>query len=136
MSGTTADIRPPGGTDAFVADCRARIGIDVLSHTWNAVVVFALRDGPRRPGELRTAIGGISAKVLTQTLRRLEGYGLVEHRRYAQAPPRVEYRLTAVGRGLLVPLKALGEWSWEYGDAVLAAQERADATARGRDGQP
>ncbi|MET9295530.1 helix-turn-helix domain-containing protein [Streptomyces sp. NPDC003077] len=126
-----ATVRVPRSTDLFLADCRARIGIEVLAHAWNGVVVFGLRDGPRRPSELRAAIGGISGKVLTQTLRRLEEYGLVERRRFAQAPPRVEYGLTDVGRGLLGPLEALGAWSWEYGDAVLAAQERAAARAAG-----
>jgi len=128
MSDTPAAV--PAHTGPFLADCRARVGIDVLAHAWNGIVIFALNDGPRRPAALRKAIGGISPKVLNQTLRRLEGYGLVEHRRYAEAPPRVEYRLTASGRSLLGPLTALGAWSWEHGDSVLAAQERAERRAR------
>lgn len=70
-------------TDAFLADCRARLAFDLLSHTWNAVVLWALRDGPRRPVELRPQIGGISSKVLTQTLRRLQSHGLVERQSYS-----------------------------------------------------
>ncbi|MET8013352.1 helix-turn-helix domain-containing protein [Streptomyces sp. NPDC005271] len=119
--------------EGFIADCRARIGFDLLTRTWTAVVVFGLRDGPRRPGELRAAIGGISAKVLNDTLRRLEDDGLVERHRYAEAPPRVEYGLTPLGLTLLGPIEALGAWALEYGDAVVEAQERAERQ-RERDG--
>ncbi|MFJ8297974.1 winged helix-turn-helix transcriptional regulator [Streptomyces sp. NPDC094447] len=111
-------------TDAFLADCRARLAFDLLSHTWNAVLIWCLRDGPRRPGELRERIGGISPKVLTETLRRLEFNGLVTRIAYAEAPPRVEYELTALGRTLLAPIEAFGAWAFEYGDEVMAAQER------------
>ncbi|WP_308296005.1 helix-turn-helix domain-containing protein [Streptomyces sp. ISL-96] len=108
--------------NGLLADCRARLGFDLLANTWNAVVIYALGEGPRRPGELRAEIGGISAKVLNQTLRRLEGYALVERRAYAEAPPRVEYGLTELGAGLLEPIRALGKWSAEHGDEFAAAQ--------------
>jgi DNA-binding HxlR family transcriptional regulator len=112
-------------TDAFLADCRARLAFDLLSNTWNAVVLWALRDGPRRPVELRERIGGISSKVLTETLRRLQSNGLVDRREHPDAPSRVEYRLTALGRTLLAPIEAVGAWAFEHGDAVMAAQEAA-----------
>ncbi|MEU8528743.1 helix-turn-helix domain-containing protein [Streptomyces sp. NPDC048629] len=109
-------------TDRLLADCRARLGFDLLANTWNPVLLYALAEGPRRPGELRAEIGGISAKVLTETLRRLTGYGLVERRAYDGSPPRVEYALTALGRTLLGPIEALGRWSAEHGDAFVTAQ--------------
>lgn len=108
----------------FLADCRARLAFDLLANTWNAVVLWALRDGPRRPGELRGQIGGISQKVLTQTLRRLEFNGLVARRAFGGSPPRVEYELTALGRTLLAPIDAFGAWAFEHGDEVMAAQDR------------
>ncbi|MFD5554521.1 winged helix-turn-helix transcriptional regulator [Streptomyces sp. NPDC127068] len=114
-------------TDAFLADCRARLAFDLLSHTWNAVVLWALRDGPRRPVELREHIGGISSKVLTETLRRLQFNGLVTRHALPGAPPRVEYRLTDLGRTLLAPIDAFGAWAFEHGDEVMAAQEAAEA---------
>ncbi|MET8826977.1 helix-turn-helix domain-containing protein [Streptomyces sp. NPDC004610] len=110
-------------SDAPLADCRARLAFDLLANTWNAVVLWALRDGPRRPVELRARIGGISPKVLTETLRRLEFNGLVTRHALGGAPPRVEYRLTDLGRTLLAPIGAVGEWAFEHGDAVMAAQE-------------
>lgn len=110
----------------LLADCRARLAFDLLANTWNAVVLWSLRHGPRRPRELRELIGGISPKILTQTLRRLEYNGLVTRESYAESPPRVEYELTALGRTLLGPIEAFGAWAYEHGDAVMAAQERAD----------
>ncbi|WP_067975025.1 winged helix-turn-helix transcriptional regulator [Nocardiopsis trehalosi] len=118
--------RGPHTGDAFIADCPARLAFDLFAHTWTSVVVYALRDGPRRPAELRAVIGGISAKALTETLHRLEDSGLVLRRAYAEAPPRVDYELTAAGRSLLDPILALGAWTDEYGDDVLRARDRAE----------
>ncbi|WP_404829367.1 winged helix-turn-helix transcriptional regulator [Streptomyces albicerus] len=121
----TSDVRTKQCTEpSFLADCRARLAFDLLANTWNAVVVWALRHGPRRPGELREQIGGISQKVLTETLRRLEFNGLVARHAYAGSPPRVEYELTALGRTLLDPIEAFGAWAFEHGDEVMDAQER------------
>lgn len=108
--------------DRVLADCQARLGFDLLANTWNAVVVYALADGPRRPHELRAEIGGISGKVLTETLRRLQGHALVERRADPRSPRRVEYALTELGATLLEPITALGRWSAEYGPAYAAAQ--------------
>ncbi|MFI9104661.1 winged helix-turn-helix transcriptional regulator [Streptomyces fildesensis] len=114
------------GDGEFLADCRARVGFDLLTHQWNSVVVFTLAEGPLRPGRLRAAIGGISAKVLNETLRRLEYNGLVERRAYAEAPPRVEYGLTDLGDSFLDAIRAVGAWSAEHGPRVLEAQNRAE----------
>ncbi|TMR07091.1 helix-turn-helix transcriptional regulator [Actinomadura soli] len=109
----------------YAADCQTRLGLDLLSGTWTGVVLWTLRNGPLRPRELQDRIGGISHKVLNGTLRRLEQNGLVTRRRYAEAPPRVEYGLTEPGRGMLEPLVALSRWTEQYADEVLTAQERA-----------
>jgi DNA-binding HxlR family transcriptional regulator len=108
----------------LVADCRLRAATDLFAHTWDPVALMALRTGPRRRRELRTAIGGISDKVLTETLHRLLANGLVNRRAYAEAPPRVEYRLTNLGESVVDgPMKALGRWTLEHGDELLNAQE-------------
>lgn len=104
----------------FESDCPARMGVDIFGNSWLPVVVYMLRDGPMRPSDLRAAIGGISQKMLTQTLRRMEQMTLIERRRYAEAPPRVEYELTEAGRDLLVPIYALGDWVDKHGHAVGA----------------
>ncbi|MDT9701452.1 helix-turn-helix domain-containing protein [Streptomyces sp. P17] len=109
----------------LLADCRARLAFDLLANTWNAVVIWALREGPERPGRLRERIGGISPKVLTETLRRLEFNGLVDRRAHPGSPPHVDYGLTDLGRTLLPAIEAFGAWAFEHGDKVMAAQERA-----------
>jgi DNA-binding HxlR family transcriptional regulator len=103
--------------EGMLADCQARLGLDLLSNTWNGVVLWALRHSPRRHSELREQIGGISAKVLTETLRRLESNGLV-----ARTDGR--YELQPLGRSLLGPIELLGQWSFEHADQVMAAQSR------------
>ncbi|WP_432127779.1 winged helix-turn-helix transcriptional regulator [Streptomyces sp. bgisy082] len=113
-------------SDGYLADCRARLAFDLLANTWNSVVLWALRDGPSRHVELRGRIGGISSKVLTETLRRLKFNGLVERRVGAGTESRAAYALTPLGRTLLGPIGAFGEWAFEHGDEVMAAQERHD----------
>lgn len=121
---TMSSVQPPGfafdETSPFLADCPARAAVDLLGQTWNAVVVFALRNGPMQPSALQTQVGGISQKMLTQTLRRLEAAGLVRRRRYRAAPPRVEYELTEPGRDLLEPIYALGRWAHRHADRIAA----------------
>ncbi|WP_418959826.1 winged helix-turn-helix transcriptional regulator [Streptomyces tritici] len=117
-------------TDTFLADCRARLAFDLVSHTWDPVVIWVLREGPLRPAELRERIGGISSKVLTETLRRLQFNGLVDRRTRPDAPSRVDYRLTGLGRTLLAPIDAFGAWAFEHGDEVMAAQETARTADR------
>lgn len=105
----------------YESDCPARLAVDIFGNSWLTVIVYTLRDGPLRPVDLRRAIGGISQKMLTQTLRRMERMAMVERRRYSEAPPRVEYELTPVGRDLLTPIFALGEWADRHGDSVRTA---------------
>jgi DNA-binding HxlR family transcriptional regulator len=110
----------------LVADCRLRAATDLFAHTWDPVVLAALQAGPRRRRELRAAIGGISDKVMTETLHRLSANGLIDRRAHAEAPPRVEYGLTGLGQSLVDgPMRALGRWVDEHGDELLDAQERA-----------
>ncbi|MGW3967319.1 winged helix-turn-helix transcriptional regulator [Amycolatopsis sp. NPDC005003] len=106
----------------FLADCRTRLAFDLVANTWNPVVLWALRNGPRRHVDLRRTIGGISAKVLTETVRRLESDGLVERLDGS-------YALTPLGETLLEPIEGFGRWAAEHGDDVVAAQSRAARSA-------
>ncbi|WP_405151745.1 helix-turn-helix transcriptional regulator [Sphaerisporangium sp. NBC_01403] len=67
--------------------------------------------------------------MLTETPRRLEYNGLVSRQAFQEAPPRVEYQLTGLGRTPLGPIEAFGEWAHEHGDEVLDAQDRAEEAA-------
>jgi DNA-binding HxlR family transcriptional regulator len=120
-----ADFATPG--DLFLADCPARLTVDIVGDKWAVVTLYALSRGPRRHGEIVTLIGGISKKVLTQTLRHLERHGLVERRAFASVPPRVDYALTDLGRSLMEPIAALTRWAEEHGAAVVDALEQADS---------
>ncbi|MFI1912278.1 winged helix-turn-helix transcriptional regulator [Nocardia sp. NPDC020380] len=105
----------------YEADCPAHLAVDLFGNRWLPVIVYTLREGPLRPVDLQRAIGGISQKMLTQTLRRMQRMGLLERRGYAEAPPRVEYELTRAGRDLLVPIDALGAWADRHGNTVRTA---------------
>ncbi|WFE29302.1 helix-turn-helix domain-containing protein [Solwaraspora sp. WMMD791] len=104
--------------DVFLADCPARTTLNLVADTWSVVVVFGLGRGPLRYGELHERIGGISKKMLTQTLRKLERGNLVTRRTLATAPAGVEYRLTDLGQSLLEPVSVLARWAEEHADEL------------------
>nr|WP_219943946.1 helix-turn-helix domain-containing protein [Iamia sp. SCSIO 61187] len=106
--------------EVFVADCRVRAATDLLRHRWDPVVLLGLRAGPQRRVALRSAIGGISDKALSESLGRLVSSGLLTREREVAAPPRVRYGLSPLGRTLVDgPLAALGEWAVEHAEELL-----------------
>ncbi|WP_446465413.1 winged helix-turn-helix transcriptional regulator [Streptomyces sp. BRA346] len=96
--------------DIYGLLCPGRAVFELLANKWTGLAITALEGGPRRFGELRRKLEGVSPKVLTQTLRRLEDNGLVVRTVYPEVPPRVEYELTNLGRGALEPLAHLRTW--------------------------
>ena len=109
------------------SDCRAIS--QVLSRVgdkWTVLVVSALGDGPKRFNELRKALGSISQRMLTLTLRGLERDGLVTRTVFPTIPPRVDYELTDLGRSLLKPVNGLSDWARENRIAMEAARARFD----------
>ena len=112
------------------ADCRAIS--DVLARVgdkWSVLVVTRLGSGPMHFNELRRAIGGISQRMLTLTLRGLERDGLVIRTVFPTIPPRVDYALTPLGRDLLQPVSALGEWATRNQAKIARAREKFDGAA-------
>jgi DNA-binding HxlR family transcriptional regulator len=118
----------PGPDEAFLSDCPGRLTVELLADKWTAVVLAGLSAGPVRHGVLIDMIGGISRKMLTQTLRRLESHGLVRRHAFAEVPPRVEYELTSLGATLIDPIHVLTEWARVNGDAVLDARDADSGT--------
>src|ERR671924_839457 len=114
----------PGAADVFSARCPSRTALDLIAHTWAVLVASSLVDGPKRHSRLRTQIGGISKKALTQTLRELERSGLVERRVFPEVPPRVEYSLTPLGLSLRGPVTALTAWAEANAGPVVEARSR------------
>lgn len=95
----------------YSAHCKCRELLDVISNKWSTMAIGAMGDGPQRFGDLLRRLEGISPKVLTQTLRRLEDRGLVTRTVYPSVPSHVEYALTPLGQDAGVPLAALRDWA-------------------------
>ncbi|MEZ0110179.1 DNA-binding HxlR family transcriptional regulator [Catenulispora sp. EB89] len=91
----------------YLAACPCRDMLDILANKWSALALGAMEDGPQRFSALRNRLQGVSPKVLTQTLRRLEDNGLVSREIFAEVPVRVEYSLTPLGEEACVPLAQL-----------------------------
>jgi DNA-binding HxlR family transcriptional regulator len=96
--------------DVFNAQCPSRRILAVLAEKWTLLVLAQLAHGPMRTAEIRRAVQGVSEKMLIQTLRKLELYGLVSRRSYPELPPRVDYRLTPLGRSLARLAGLFGRW--------------------------
>ncbi|MSP45448.1 MAG: transcriptional regulator [Xanthobacteraceae bacterium] len=114
-------------------DCRAVS--EVLSRVgdkWTILVVSELGNGPKRFNEIRRALGSISQRMLTLTLRGLERDGFVTRTVFPTIPPRVDYELTKLGRSLLEPVSGIGLWAQQNWAAIEAARQRFDAAATGR----
>jgi len=109
-----------------VSEVLARIG-----DKWTVLVVGELGGGPKRFNEIRRALGSISQRMLTLTLRGLERDGLVTRTVFPTIPPRVDYELTKLGRSLLEPVSGLGLWARQNQETIQEARRRFDATAGG-----
>jgi DNA-binding HxlR family transcriptional regulator len=114
-------------------DCRAVS--EVLSRVgdkWTILVVGELGHGPKRFNEIRRALGSISQRMLTLTLRGLERDGLVTRTVFPTVPLKVEYELTKLGRSLLEPVSGIGLWARQHRTAIEAARQRFDSAATAR----
>lgn len=110
-------------------DCRAVSGIlGRIGDKWSVLIISRLGEGPRRFNEIKRMIGGISQRMLTLTLRNLERDGLVSRKVTPTVPPRVDYALTDLGRDLLVPVSALGDWAIQHTSCIEAARAQFDAS--------
>lgn len=118
----SATQRHSAGRCEGVSDVLARVG-----DKWSVQVVMLLGDGPLRFNALKRAVGGISQRMLTLTLRGLERDGLVTRTVFPTIPPRVDYELTALGRSLWKPVEALGSWAIANGATIQAARQAFDA---------
>ncbi len=122
----------PGPILPFEADeCRAAGAILArIGDKWSVQVVVHLGAGPRRFSAIKRAVGAISQRMLTLTLRGLERDGLVTRSVIPTTPPRVEYALTALGDSLLRPVEALGLWARQHRHDIEQARREYDARTR------
>jgi DNA-binding HxlR family transcriptional regulator len=110
--------------DSFLGYPGSALVIGLLADKWTIPVIHALARGTKRSGELKKTLTGVSQKMLTQTLRRLEMHGLIERSVFAVVPPRVEYRLTPLGESINEPLANLCAWTRRNGRALAAVRDR------------
>ncbi|MGW2596451.1 winged helix-turn-helix transcriptional regulator [Streptomyces klenkii] len=127
---------PPLDPEMFDPVCPSPLVPFRVGDKWASLILRCLQDGPRRFSELKVPLRGVTAKSLTQSLRRLERDGFVvreevvreEYEGKGSGPGkgterRVEYALTPLGRGLLGPLDAACEWTREHWDELIDARE-------------
>ena len=113
------DVQP----NVLSQSCESRQALDRIADKWTCLIVYTLLDGPRRHGELKRMIEGISQKMLTQTLRSMETDGLVKRTVIDVIPPHVEYGLTPLGQTLSDPLVAICQWAMDHLPELQSARQ-------------
>ena len=117
--------------DVLKQTCPSRTALTKITSTWTALTLLALGEKRQRFSDLQAAVGGISRKTLSDTLRHLERDGIVARYEMSTMPRRVDYELTPLGRTLLEPLTVLIRWTETHFDDILAARAHYDARAAG-----
>ena len=102
--------------------CGLEAALAVVGGKWKPIVLWHLAPGPRRFGELRRMVTGISEKMLIQQLREMEADGVVVRRDFQEIPPRVEYSLTEFGVSLGQALKPLCDWGREHMERIARSK--------------
>ncbi|MGW1992723.1 winged helix-turn-helix transcriptional regulator [Embleya sp. NPDC001921] len=115
----------PLSADMFDPVCPSNLSPIRFGDKWAAMIIRCLEGGPRRFSELRVPMRGVTAKVLTRSLRTLERDGLISRTAHDAPVRRVTYALTPLGRGMLVPMAAACEWAAANWDELLDAREAA-----------
>ncbi|MEU8626943.1 helix-turn-helix domain-containing protein [Streptomyces sp. NPDC048669] len=116
-----------GGPSVREPMCPSRVVLEHVTSRWGVLVLAALLERSFRFSELRREVGGVSEKMLSQTLRTLERDGFVDRDAKPVIPPRVDYTLTAMGREAAEQVWGLARWSERHLDAVGAARTAYDA---------
>jgi DNA-binding HxlR family transcriptional regulator len=130
---TVIDDAPVGQDAQMVGICAhgdatlIRELLDHLGDKWTLLVVGMLESGPIRYTELKKRVAGISQRMLTLTLKKLERDGLVDRESFPEIPPRVEYRLTPLGATLIPPAVAFATWANENSEQILARRAEFDS---------
>ena len=126
---TTPAAMLPTDAEVYMGNCPTRQILDRIADKWTTLLIGMLAQHETlRFNELKRMIGGISQKMLTQTLRDMERDGLVKRTMYAEIPPRVEYALTPLGKTLCGPIAALTQWAHDHIEEVKRAQAAFDGT--------
>ena len=109
----------------FDRGCPTRQILDRIGDQWTVLIILVLSGGPLRFTEIGNRVGGISQKMLTQTLRELEQHGLIRRHDHHEVPPRVEYSLTPLGSSLAKAIAVLDDWVIRHYDEIERATRRS-----------
>jgi DNA-binding HxlR family transcriptional regulator len=109
-------------SDIILESYPSRLVLDLIADKWRPIVLYILGQGTRRYSDLQRQLPGVSKKMLTQTLRRLEQDGLLTRKVFPIVPPRVEYTLTRLGQTFLEPVAALCTWANNHKAALTAVR--------------
>lgn len=113
--------------DRTSEDCRATSSILMrVGDKWSILIIVLLGDGPKRFNEVKRAVGGISQRMLTLTLRGLERDGLVTRTQFPTIPPRVDYELTELGHSLWAAVEPLAVWAQAHVAQILRSRSEFD----------
>lgn len=118
--------------NVFMTGCPSRDVMRRLTSSWSLLVLISLQGGTLRFSELKRTIGGVSERMLAQTLKSLERHGLLERQSYPVVPPRVEYSLTALGREAAEKVASLARWVEQNAEALTAESLEKKADKDGR----
>src|SRR5215468_2639845 len=113
--------------------CGLEAALDVIGGKWKVLILWQSQGRPRRFGELRRLVPGISEKMLIQQLRQMEADGIVRRQVYREVPPKVEYSLTPFGASLQQALVPLGDWGRRHMKRIGTAHAEWGAAATGRE---
>lgn len=113
--------------DVYAEACPTRLVLDRLADKWVVLILGRLALRPMRFNQLRRDIQGVSQKVLSQTLKKLERDGLLQRRAFATVPVTVEYSITPLGETLAARIAEIARWAEQHIEAVQEAQRRYDA---------
>jgi DNA-binding HxlR family transcriptional regulator len=115
--------------ELLARDCPSREVLNHVCSRWGVLVLVVLRDGMHRFSELRRKIGGVSEKMLAQTLQSLESDGFVDRKSLPVVPPHVEYRLTALGEEVAAQVDGLASWIEENLPRIMQARDERKLNA-------
>ena len=104
--------------------CPTETTLEVISGRWKVMVIYWLLQGERRFNQLQRDLAGITHRTLAKQLKEMEADGLVERHDYGEIPPRVDYRLTPLGRSLQPVLMAMQDWAQQYGGKLRRPASR------------
>ncbi|KPY87729.1 helix-turn-helix domain-containing protein [Pseudomonas syringae pv. tagetis] len=111
----------------LAADCPSRVVLNHVCSRWGVLVLVVLRSGMHRFSEIRRKIGGVSEKMLAQTLQHLEHDGFVSRKSLPVVPPHVQYRLTPMGEEVALQVETLATWIETNLPSIMQAREASNA---------